>query len=441
MPANTTAGTQTWTGSAYGSCTASACSASYHLESGVCVSNTRTCSPMPANATAGTQTWTGSAYGSCTVTTCATNFHLESGACVSNTRTCSPMPTGTTAGTQTWTGSAYGSCTASACSSTYWLSGTTCVLKSALGAACTLSAACTSGYCATGPTAPANDRCAPPNMNYIPAGTFSMGSPTGELGRTTDGTRDEAQHTVTLSRAFFLGQTEVTQGQWVAAGASNPSCFRAATGVACTGPNANPNGPVEYIDWYSAAGFANAKSAAEGLTSCYTLTGCADAANGWKDGTHTSCSGATFAGLSCTGYRLPTESEWEYAARAGSTTATYLGNLTSASSCTTTQTSLDSIAWWCRNGGSRTQAVGSKTANSFGLFDMLGNVSEWTGDGQSTYPGTVTDPTGGADGFYRMYRGGWFSSTPDAVRSARRNYASSFSKGEYIGFRIARTVP
>jgi formylglycine-generating enzyme required for sulfatase activity len=85
--------------------------------------------------------------------------------------------------------------------------------------------------------------------------------------------------------------------------------------------------------------------------------------------------------------------------------------------------------------------VGSKTANSFGLFDMLGNVSEWTGDGQSTYPGTVTDPTGGADGFYRMYRGGWFSSTPDAVRSARRNYASSFSKGEYIGFRIARTVP
>jgi formylglycine-generating enzyme required for sulfatase activity len=366
---------------------------------------------------------------------------VEGGACLTNTRTCSPMPANTTAGTQTWTGSAYGSCTASACSSTYWLSGTTCVLKSALGAACTLSAACTSGYCATGPTAPANDRCAPPNMNYIPAGTFSMGSPTGELGRTTGGTRDEAQHTVTLSRAFFLGQTEVTQGQWVAAGASNPSCFRAATGVACTGPNANPNGPVEYIDWYSAAGFANAKSAAEGLTSCYTLTGCADAANGWKDGTHTSCSGATFAGLSCTGYRLPTESEWEYAARAGSTTATYLGNLTSASSCTTAQTSLDSIAWWCRNGGSRTQAVGSKTANSFGLFDMLGNVSEWTGDGQSTYPGTVTDPLGGADGFYRMYRGGWFSSTPDAVRSARRNYASSFSKGEYIGFRIARTVP
>ena len=351
------------------------------------------------------------------------------------------MPTGTTAGTQTWTGSAYGSCTASACSSTYWLNGATCVLKSALGAACTLSAACTSGFCATGPTSPANDRCAPTNMNYIPAGTFSMGSPTGELGRTTGGTRDEAQHTVTLSRAFFMGQTEVTQGQWVAAGASNPSCFRAATGVACTGPNANPNGPVEYIDWYSAAGFANARSAAEGLTSCYTLTGCLDAANGWKDGTHTSCSGATFAGLACTGYRLPTESEWEYAARAGSTTATYLGNLTSATSCTTAQTSLDTIAWWCRNGGSRTQAVSSKTANSFGLFDMLGNVSEWTGDGQGSYPGTVTDPLGGADGFYRMFRGGWFSSTPDAVRSASRNYASSFSKGEYLGFRIARTVP
>jgi formylglycine-generating enzyme required for sulfatase activity len=279
-------------------------------------------------------------------------------------------------------------------------------------------------------------------MNYIPAGTFSMGSPTGELGRTTGGTRDEAQHTVTLSRAFFLGQTEVTQGQWVAAGASNPSCFRAATGVACTGPNANPNGPVEYIDWYSAAGFANAKSAAEGLTSCYTLTGCADAANGWKDGTHTSCSGATFAGLSCTGYRLPTESEWEYAARAGTSTATHLGNLSgTVTDCITAQANLDGIASWCRNAGNRTQAVGGKTANSFGLYDMLGNVREWTGDWYGTYPGTVTDPTGATTGSARVNRGGSWYGNARYARAAFRGSDAPVGCFFDLGFRLSRTAP
>ena len=85
--------------------------------------------------------------------------------------------------------------------------------------------------------------------------------------------------------------------------------------------------------------------------------------------------------LTCTGYRLPTESEREYAARGGTETATYLGNLSgSVLDCTTVQANLDGIAWWCLNSENRTQAVGGKTANSFGLYDMLGNAREWTGD-------------------------------------------------------------
>ena len=476
--ANATAATETWTGSAYGSCTASACSASYHIESGACVSDTRSCSS--ANATAATETWTGSAYGSCTASACSASYHIESGACVSDTRNCSitngsgsqtyasgswgtcsvascdsafHIESGAcvsdtrscsganaTAATETWTGSAYGGCTATACASGYGVNAGACVLQSPLGTACTLDAACASGFCATGPDGTANDRCAPTGMNYIPSGTFIMGSPSGEVGRFTD----ETQHSVNLSRGFFLGQTEVTQGQWKAlSGGINPSCFQSATGTACTTSNANDSGPVEKMDWYSAVGFANARSAAEGLTVCYTLTGCTDATDGWKDGILSGCTGATLSALTCAGYRLPTESEWEYAARAGTTTATYLGNLSGGvSNCTTAQANLDGIAWWCINAGSRTQAVGSKAANSFGLYDMLGTVWEWTGDWyDASYPGTVTDPLGAATGTLRVTRGGSWSNFAYFPRAAYRRNDAPVDRFNILGFRLSRTVP
>jgi formylglycine-generating enzyme required for sulfatase activity len=444
MPANTTAGTQSWNSatSAYGSCAATTCATSYHLEGGACLSDTRSCTPLPANATASAQIWNSgtSSYGACNATVCAAAYHVEGGACLSNTRGCSSLPANTTAGTQTWTGSVYASCIASACASGYEVNVGVCSFGSFVGTSCTLNAECASGNCATGPTGTANDRCAPIGMNYIPAGTFTMGSASTEVGRYTD----ETQHSVTISRRFFMGQTEVTQGQWKAlSGGTNPSYFQSTTGTAQTTTNANDSGPAEYLDWYAALAFANAKSAAEGHTSCYTLTGCTDAANGWKDGIHSGCTGATFAGPACTGFRLPTESEWEYAARGGTITATYLGNLSGATTdCTTAQPYLDSIDWWCINSGNRSHAVGGKTANSFGLFDMLGNVWEWTGDWYNiTYPGTVTDPLGAASGANRVFRGGSWSNPSRYARAAGRYSGAPSIRYGNLGLRLARTVP
>ncbi len=252
-----------------------------------------------------------------------------------------------------------------------------------------------------------------------------MGSPTAELGR--DG--DETQHSVTLTRSFLMQSTEVTQGQWKAlSGGANPSNF-SDCGDSC---------PVERVDWYSAVAFANALSVREGLSPCYTLTGCSDSVNGWNDGAHSGCSGATFAGLSCTGYRLPTESEWEYAARAGTTTATYAGNLTSTECGDTT---LPPIAWFCGNSDGRTHPVATRQANVWGLYDMLGNVWEWTWDWYGTYPSAVTDPLGPSSGSNRVLRGGSFDYGASRARAANRGLDVPSNRFSFYGFRLARTAP
>ncbi len=235
------------------------------------------------------------------------------------------------------------------------------------------------------------DGC-PAGYVRIAPGTFTMGSPSGELGQGLD----ETIHRVTLTRAFCMKATEVTQGEWQAVMGSNPSEFKSC-GTNC---------PVEQVNWDDALGYANALSRSEGLPECYARS--------------------TFTGLDCRGYRLPTEAEWEYAARAGTTAATY-GNL-------------DSVAWYDQNADGSTHPVRQKQPNASGLYDMLGNVNEWTGDWVGTYPGTVTDPTGPTRGSLRVLRGGSWVYSARFARAAERAYGAPRQRLSFHGFRLAKTA-
>jgi formylglycine-generating enzyme required for sulfatase activity len=263
---------------------------------------------------------------------------------------------------------------------------------------------------------------------YVPAGTFEQGTP--------GATSDERPYTATLTRNYFVSRTEVTQGQWNAAtGGTNPSCFQ-STRISCTTSNANNNGPVESVDWYSALAYANWLSSENGLQQCYTLSGCSDASAGWFDGAHSGCPGATFTGLGCTGYRLLTESEWERAARVGTTSTYYWGEATDT-------TTVGQHAWFTSNSGGRTQGVGQKVMNAYGLYDMSGNVWEWVWDWYaSSYPsGSATDYTGPLSGSFRGFRGGSWGDGASSLRSANRDIDDPADRLIFLGLRLARTLP
>lgn len=261
----------------------------------------------------------------------------------------------------------------------------------------------------------------------VPAGSFSQGSPFGGA---------ETPYTATLTRNFVMQTSEVTQAQWVAlSGGTNPSCFQQPTGGGgggCTAQtNSFPTGPVERVDWNSALAYANELSVANGLTPCYTIPGCADPTNGWKDGLHSGCGTATFAGLTCNGYRLPTESEWERAARGGTTTLWFWGD----SSAT-----ISTYAWWGGNTAGRTQPVRTRTANAYGLFDMSGNVWEWVWDAGGNYPASPTvDYLGPAYNGSYVFRGGSCVHGEDRQRSAHRLWRGPGVDYD-LGFRLVRTL-
>lgn len=303
-----------------------------------------------------------------------------------------------------------------------------CTSSIPLGERCTDDTTCISGNCATEPDGRNHDRCAPEGMVFLPRGNFTMGSPESEPNRDPS----EAPHLVTLTRDLFMSRTEVTQAEWkTLSGGINPAFFQSPSGTDASTENNNDSGPVEQVDWFAALAFANARSAAESLPGCYTLLGCADNATGWQDGQHTGCTGATLpSGLDCTGYRLPTEAEWEYAARAGSTTAFPWGDALD-----------DTYLWFASNAGGRTQTVGAKQPNSWGLHDMLGNVWEWSWDPYAPYAGDVTDPVGASDGPARAVRGGGFSSGPQFLRSATHDQTTWDIAVKELGFRLARTLP
>jgi formylglycine-generating enzyme required for sulfatase activity len=191
---------------------------------------------------------------------------------------------------------------------------------------------------------------------------------------------------------------EVTQGEWQAAMGNNPSEFK----------NCGANCPVEQVSWDDAVGYANALSRREELPECY--------------------SGSTFSGISCKGYRLPTEAEWEYAARAGTRGATYGRDI-------------DSVAWYDQNARGSTHVVLQKQPNAWGLYDMLGNVWEWTGDWYDVYPGRVIDPTGPVSGSGRVIRGGSWADFARYARASDRVAVPEGSRNSALGFRLVRTMP
>jgi formylglycine-generating enzyme required for sulfatase activity len=224
-------------------------------------------------------------------------------------------------------------------------------------------------------------------MLLVPPGTFQMGcSPSNVYPCDGD---ESPVHTVTLTSAFYLGRYEVTQAQWVARMGSNPSNFQGAS--AQVPADQVPNRPVERVSWNAIQGY-----------------------------------------LSATGFRLPTEAEWEYACRAGTQTPFYNGSSDDGT--------VGTLAWFSPNSSSQPRPVGGKLANAFGFHDMLGNAWEWVSDGYGDYtPEAQTDPMGPVSATYRVIRGGSFYYGTNGVRSSNRDANPPEIADASIGFRVART--
>lgn len=271
----------------------------------------------------------------------------------------------------------------------------------------------------------------------VPAGCFVMGAPPCEWGRAL---RSENEMLVTLTRSFEIHQYEVTQAQWVGQGLPNPS------GEDEFGRNClEPNCPVGNVSWTEALAFANLLSERHDppLESCYELSECTG-----ELGRDFQCARQVQAGSSvyeCRGYRIPTKAEWEYAARAGARTAFYNGEVTPQSGISVCGPDplLEQIAWYCHNSDSITHPVGEKLPNGWGLFDMLGNVSEWT-TGRATEssrpPSAVNYEPILEEAPDRPFLGGWMTANPRSCRMAGRYGAASHSRAPGFGFRLARTL-
>jgi len=242
----------------------------------------------------------------------------------------------------------------------------------------------------------------------IPAGSFTMGSPGSERGHQ----KNETLHRVMISKSFYMGETEITQGQWNRLVSPNPSSFKRGD-----------NYPVDSVSWDEAMQFIQFLNKLEGTRK----------------------------------YRLPTEAEWEYACRAGSTTAFAQGTITTFS-CNEPEPALTDFAWYCYTSGLQSPArdfqphpVKTREPNKWGIYDMHGNVQEWVLDSckwrtiwrtkvgviTDTYQDNIVDPLEKKGG-RRIIRGGGWHQTGKYQRSAYRGYYKPSARRNSLGFRIVR---
>ncbi len=209
----------------------------------------------------------------------------------------------------------------------------------------------------------------PMEFVFIPPGEFIMGSPETEAGRQRD---EGPQHQVRIDRPFYLGTYEVTQQQWIAMMAENPSIFRHQTD--------HLNQPVDWVSWHDCQRFID-KLNELGLGS----------------------------------FRFPTEAEWEYACRAGTTTRFYWGDDPEG-------WEMHHYAWAYSRAEGLSHPVGQKQPNAWGVYDMCGNVWEWCSDWRGTYPDSVQiNPAGPEKGTQKIYRGGSWFNPSETLRSANRH--------------------
>ena len=280
-------------------------------------------------------------------------------------------------------------------------------------------------------------------LRYVPAGTFSQGSPAGEPCRTDD----ERLFTHELTRPIAAMETEVTQGMWADLRAAQPTL---PPDPSWGGYGTGPNHPVHSLTWPEAVLFANLLSAQRGLARCYYT----DPAFTIPVTAGNYTAGSYYCDWNAGGFRLPSEGEWERFCRAGAGTAFWIAELAySSSNCSLYTTvpgtwpKLESAAWFCPNrydpaGNNTSKPVGSKQANPWGLHDTHGNVYEWCWDWYGDYPaGSATDYAGVATGEYRVARGGFWYSDAGNCRSARRGDDLPGRRNFFFGFRLVRTVP